>query len=183
MTPEEIKKTWAEAARKLYAPTPEELEIMYIGRKETALEGLAQRYRRFSRLGLVMAIVSVFWMFSGIQPEIPSMKYVIAILFVIYFATCSVIDNWLYRGVASINCFTMPVSEVIDRALYYRRKHLQSMILLIPFAIIVLGTLAYSFMSDIYTIYGIIAGFIAGVAIGLRQFHQFMAEYRTISKD
>ncbi|MDE7159810.1 MAG: hypothetical protein K2O24_03055 [Muribaculaceae bacterium] len=182
MTPDEIKKTWAEASRRFYAPTPEEFETMYRERKETALEQLAQRYRRFSRLGLVMAVVSVFWMFSHISFAESYMKYVTSIVFILYFATCSIIDNWLYNGVKSIDCFTMSVSEVIDKALYYRRKHLQSMILLIPFAVVAMGTLAFSFVSEPYMIYGMIAGLIIGLAIGLQQFRSFMAEYRTISK-
>ncbi len=183
MTPEEIKKTWAEASRRLYAPTPEEFETMYRQRKETALDRLAERYRRFSRLGLIMAIACALWMVADLQFPDPRMKYVTSIVFVIYFLTCSVIDNHLYHDISSIDCYTMSVSEVIAKALACRKKHLQSMILLIPFAILVAGVLAYSFISEPYMLYGMAAGFVVGLIIGLQQFRRFMAEYRTLSRD
>lgn len=182
MSPEEIKKTWEEASRKLYRPTPEEFENMYREKKETALECLATKYRRFSTMGLVMTVVSVFWMFSPAQLPAPPMKFVMAIVMMLYFATCSSIDWWLYKGVSSINCFDMSVSEVVDKALYYRKKHLQSIMFLIPFAVIVFGVMIFSFDADQYIIYGMAAGLIIGLALGYRQFREFMEEYKKISR-
>lgn len=183
MTPEEIKKTWAEASRKMYTPTPEEFENMYREKKETALDRLATKYRRFSTLGLVMTIVSAFWMFSPAHiPGIP-MKFVMAIVMILYFATCSTIDWWLYRGVSSINCFNMSVSEVVRKAVYYKKKHLQSMLFLIPFAVIVFGVMIYSFKADEYIIYGMIAGVLVGLTIGYRQFREFMEEYKVLTAE
>ncbi|MBD5189028.1 MAG: hypothetical protein HDS95_01950 [Bacteroidales bacterium] len=184
MTPEEIKKTWEEASRKLYHPTPEEFENMYREKKETALERLATKYRRFSTLSLIMTIVSCFWMFTPDTHLISSeMKFVLPLTMMLYFATCSSIDWWLYRGVSSIDCFDMSVSEVIGKALYYRKKHLLSMIFLIPFAVIVFGVMAYSFKTDEYIIYAMGAGLIVGLTIGYRQFREFMGEYKNISRN
>ncbi|MDE5807887.1 MAG: hypothetical protein K2H76_07190 [Muribaculaceae bacterium] len=183
MTPEEIKKTWAEASRKMYKPTPEEFENMYREKKETALERLATKYRRFSTMGFVMAIVSVFWMFSPTHLADTSLKFVMSIVLMLYFATCSSIDWWLYRGVSSINCFDMSVSEVVSKALYYRKKHLQSIMFLIPFAVVVFGVMIYSFNADRFIIYGMAAGLILGLALGYRQFREFMDEYKVISKE
>lgn len=182
MTQEEIKKTWEEAARKIYRPTPEEFEDMYKEKKETALERLATKYRRFSTMSMVMTVVSCLWMFSPAAIPAPGMKYVMAITMMLYFATCSTIDFWLYRGVSSIDCFEMSVSEVVSKALYYRKKHLQSMMFLIPFAVVVFGVMVYSFNADIYVIYGMAAGLIVGLMIGLRHFREFMDEYKVISR-
>ncbi len=183
MTTEEIKKTWEEASRKLYRPTPQEFENMYREKKETALERLAMKYRRFSTMSLVMTIVSCLWMFSPAEMPSSPMKFVMSIVLMLYFATCSSIDWWLYKGISSINCYEMSVSEVVDKAMYFRKKHLQSIMFLIPFAVVVFGVMAYSFNADIYVIYGMAAGLIVGIALGYRQFREFMDEYKTISRD
>ena len=174
MTTEEIKKTWEEASRKFYRPTPEEFENMYREKKETALERLAAKYRRFSTMSLVMTILSCFWMFSPAPFSSEDKKYVLSIVLMAYFATCSSVDFWLYRGVSSINCFEMSVSDVISRALYYRKKHLQSMMYLIPFAMLVFGAMIYAFDADRYLIYGMVGGLIVGILIGYRKFREFM---------
>ncbi|MDE7180505.1 MAG: hypothetical protein K2N88_04850 [Muribaculaceae bacterium] len=183
MTPEEIKKTWEDASRKIYRPTPEEFENMYREKKETALERLAARYKRFSTVGMLMTVVSVFWIFRPDHFGMFPMRYVVAALLMLYFATCASIDWWLYKGVSSINCYEMPVSEVVEKAVYYRKKHLQSMMFLIPFVVLVLGLMAYTFITDRFIIYGMIAGLIVGLAIGYRQFREFMSEYKLISRN
>lgn len=183
MTTEEIKKTWEEASRKFYRPTPEEFENMYREKKETALERLAAKYRRFSTMSLVMTILSCFWMFSPAHFSSGDMKYIVAIVMMAYFATCSLIDFGLYRGVSSINCFEMPVNEVISRARYYRKQHLLSMIFLIPFALLVFGVMVYAFNADKYLIYSMCAGLIVGLLIGYRKFREFMDEYKIVSKE
>lgn len=183
MTNEEIKKTWNEAARKFYRPTTEEFEIMYREKKETALERLADRYRRFSRLGIVMSIMWVFFSLSHFFIAIGPLKWVVCALMIVYCALCSCIDHWLYKGVSSINCFTMTVSEVASKALYYRKRHLQSMMFLFPFAFLMVGLLAYSLKAEPFMIYGILAGMLFGLALGYNQFRQFMKEYSIITSD
>lgn len=182
MTPQEIKKTWEEASRRYYRPTPEEFESMYKERKETALERLATRYRRFSTLGMVMVICSVGWAFGPIDFVFPNARIFLSLLMMVYFATCSSIDYWFYKGVSSIDCYRMSVSEVIDKALYYKKKHLQSILFLLPFAFIVIGAMAYCLSSDKYILLGMAAGAIFGLLIGYRQYREFMSEYRIISE-
>lgn len=182
MSPEEIKKTWEEASRRFYRPTPEEFENMYREKKETALDRLATKYRRFSTMSLVMTFVSSLWLFSPSFMETSEHKFMLSITLMAYFAICSSIDYWLYRGVSSINCFEMSVSEVIDKAMYYRKKHLQSIMFLIPLAVVVFGVMVYSFNADIYIIYGMAAGLIVGLLLGYRHFREFMDEYRTIKE-
>ncbi|MDE6298937.1 MAG: hypothetical protein K2M10_04755 [Muribaculaceae bacterium] len=183
MTSEEIKRTWNEAAQRFYRPTPEEFEIMYREKKETALERLAERYRRFSRMGLLMIVMWILFSLSHVFTVGGPLKWIICALMIVYFALCSCIDHWLYKGVSSIDCFTMTVSEVASKALYYRKKHLQSMILLIPFAFLAVGLLAYSFKAEPFMIYGILAGMLVGVALGYNQFRRFMKEYSIVAND
>lgn len=182
MTPDEIKQTWKQAAQRISQPTIDEYERMYRNNKETALESLANKYKRFSIIGFAMVFCSVGWMASGLPFESPEWKFIVSAVMMVYFGCCACIDRWLYKGVSSIDCYTMTVSEVIDKAMYYRKKHLQSMIFLIPFALLVVGLMAYSFKADVYILYGMGAGFLVGIIIGTFQFKEFMSEYRKIKE-
>lgn len=182
MTQEEIRKTWQDAATHFYTPAPNEFEMMYRERKETALEKLANKYKTFSRIGLIMMIMSCCYLTpNSIFPD--HMKIWLGVGFMFYFGLCSVMDYWLYKGVSSIDCYTMSVKEVIDKALYYRKKHHQSMLVLLPLAILLIGMLIYSFEGNEYFIYGVICGVIVGLAIGLRQYFDFMAQYKELTSE
>lgn len=181
MTKEEIKMSWDEASRRLYHPSLEEISAMYRNKKVTALNKIALKYRQFSITGFVMAVVSVVW---GVQfALLPSMKggITVATLMMIYFTTCGIIDNWLYRGISQIDCYEMTVKMVMEKALYYKKKHLQSMIFTIPFMFVILATMADFFRADKYVLIGMLLGFIIGLTVGLYQFRQFMTQYRVMT--
>ncbi|MDE6237791.1 MAG: hypothetical protein K2M45_07985 [Muribaculaceae bacterium] len=182
MTPEEIKKTWAEAARKMYHPTPDEFESIFIHKKETALERLVCRYRRFSLLSLSCAFMSAAWLMNNSLFYSRELGHTIQIAMIVYFALCSILDFLLSRGVASINCYKMTVKEVIEKAVHYRKRHLQSMMFLFPFALIVIGMMVYSFQTDVWVLAGIFAGAVVGFFGGLIQFRKFMNEYKEINE-
>lgn len=182
MTQEEIKKTWREGATRLYRPTPDDYEGMYRDRKETALETLARKYKRFSMVGLAMVFCSFGWMGAHLPFHSEEMKFTVSGVMAVYFAICSLIDHWLYKGVSSIDCYRMSVQEVIEKAMYYRKKHLQSMMLLLPMALCVVGLMGYGLSGDRYLLYGMAAGGLAGILIGTIQFREFMSEYRKIKE-
>lgn len=183
MTPDEIKQTWNEAARRFYNPTPDELVKMYQSGKTTALENLAKKYRRFSILGLVMVILSLQFTFNHSLILDGSMRLAITIAFMFYFGVGSSIDYWLSKGVASINCYTMPVSEVAAKALYYKKIHHRSMMILIPMAIAVLGLMGYAMRSEEWLIIGMVCGVLVGAIVGVRQYLEFMGLYRQLTSD
>jgi len=181
MKEEDIKKTWNEAAERIYSPSSDDFTRMFRSRKESALERLARKYRRFSFISIFMICYTVIFclnsdFFTG------NADIIMAILFAVFFATASSIDYWLYRGVKSIDCYSMTVEEVVNKAFYYRRRHLQSMILLIPMSLIVLGMMIYFYRPDRYMVAGIISGAIFGGAIGIRQYLDFMSQYRELTK-
>lgn len=180
----EIRQTWREAAGRAYRPSADSLEEIYRSRKMTSLDELAARYRRFSIMGLSMMIVmGLLWPLSHAGEIMGAWRYVVAVSAAIYFGLGSSIDWWLYKGVSSIDCYTMTVSEVADKAMYYRKRHLQSMILLIPFAIAMVCIFAKPFISDQLMITTMIIGVIIGLVIGYRQFTLFMASYRNLKRD
>lgn len=182
MTTEEIKQTWQQAACRMFVPGPDDLVRIYRQRKETALERLARKYRSFSIMSLVMTFVSLLWLFSVSLEIKESMRGPLTIVMMIYFATCSLLDYRLYKGVSGIDCYTMSVEEVINKALYYRKKHIECIIFLIPFVIVVIAAMVYAFGADTYIIYGMVAGFVGGLAIGIRHYIDFMSQYKKITR-
>ncbi|MDE6078041.1 MAG: hypothetical protein K2G29_09940 [Muribaculaceae bacterium] len=179
MTQEEIKETWNEAARRLYRPTQDEFEVRYRRNKETALERLALKYKRFSRFALVMMVMcSLYLIPNQLFPS--GLRIWVALGFALYLGTCSCMDYWLYKGVSSIDCYTMTVSEVVSKAMYYRRKHLQFIAILLPWIFCMIWMLIYATGFDRYFMYGILTGAFVGGAIGYRKYLEFMAEYKKI---
>lgn len=164
-----------------------DLDIIVNRRRTTALQSLAKRYRIFSAISAI-AIIFIPFVFMRI-PTDTAASWATGIFTGIYFLTASVMDSWLASGVSSIDCSTMSVSEVIRRAMLYRKRHLQFMMVLIPMAVILIGGLIYITLNDLsvidgadrrYFLFGIVCGALAGVAIGIGQFMQFMRSYRDL---
>lgn len=185
MTPDNIdldnlKKSWMEMGRSLgsqfdHGYNPDQLSNM-----KTTLDRLRDRYRVFWRVGLIMIFTSSFIFSGDIINENPLNIY-LCFVFPIYFLTCFLMDHWLWKGIGSIDPLRMGVAEVAQKALYYKKKHLQFMIFLIPMAIALLGFTGYVFSSDKYLLMGMITGAICGAALGIIQFRRFMAEYRKLT--
>ncbi len=180
MTPEEIKKTWKEAAERLDRPSQDEFEMRLRRNKETALESLALKYRRFSRMAFMLMIACSFYMLPN-QLFTGNLRIWVALGFAVYAGTCSCMDYWLYKGVSSIDCYTMTVSEVVGKAMYYRRKHLLFIAILLPWVFSLIAFMAYASDFNKYFTYGMIIGAVAGIAIGYKKYLEFMAEYRKIT--
>lgn len=151
------------------------------GRHRTALTRLAERYKWFSNIAIPIMLIVPFTIFHNVLKHTPmNLKLIWVIFAMVYFGLCSVMDRWLYNGIKSIDCATMTVNEVSNKALFYRKRHLQFIVVLLPMAIIVIGSLMM--LTDItpYFIYGVIAGGILGLVLGLRQFLNFMADYKSL---
>lgn len=172
---EEIRRSWNQtkfSSERLH----ENIDEIKSGKRRTALQNLARRYRWFSNFALIFIFV---WPLLATSHLLMGFHATWIIIFgEIYFGICSMIDRWMYRGVSSINVATMSVSEVCERALYYRKRHLQSIIILLPMAMILIGSMAYVMDFDPYMIMGICTGAIVGFLIGLRQLHHFLDDYR-----
>lgn len=161
------------------APSQGNLDEITNGKRLTALQRLAQRYKRFTWVALIMFVYCFVFFSSHDFPA--SMRGWLMGLFGIYFVIVYAMDSWLYAGISRIDCATMPVGEVSRLALYYRKRHLQFIIILIPMAVALIGLLACSLATNVYFIAGIVCGIIGGLAIAIHQFRNFMADYRDAS--
>lgn len=185
MTPDNIdldnlKKSWIEMGKSLGAKFDHQYDPDKLSNMKTALDRLRDRYRVFWRAGLIM-IFSSFLIFSKHLIVENPLNLHLGFAYAAYFLMCFIMDHWLWKGIGSIDPLRMGVAEVAKKALYYKKRHLQFMIFLIPMAIAILGLTGYVFSSDKYLLMGMITGAICGAILGIFQFRRFMAEYRKLT--
>lgn len=143
--------------------------------RKTALDKLIARYRSFVRLEclcIVLIPFAMYWLFSDKSIFLP-------IYAAAFFLFAALVDHWLARKLATIDIQRMNVTAVVRTALDCRKRHLQSMILLIPLGIGFIAALAYTALDETRLLIGMAAGFIVGLAAGIREFRAFMRDYRT----
>ena len=174
-----LRKDWQDADVAIRRDSDSYQNIIN-GKRKTALQNLADRYKRFSVMGVVLILLSMSYMFNpAIFPGNMRWRIGLSIAFALYALTASVMDRWLYNGIRSIDVVTMPVREVIAKALYYKKRHLQFIAVLLPFVLAIIGAFAWK-GDNIYFRLGILVGFIAGTAVGIFHLVNFLADYRAI---
>lgn len=177
-----LRKDWQDANVAIRSES-DSYDSIVNGKRKTALQNLAERYKRFSIMGIVLIMLSTSYIFNpNIFPGNMSWRIGIGIAFAIYALTASVMDRWLYNGIRSIDVVTMPVKEVIGKALFYKKRHLQFIAVLLPFVLAIIGVFAWK-GDNLYFRLGILVGFIAGTAIGIFQLMNFLADYRAITSE
>lgn len=172
-----LKNRWAASTRALNTSRDSEPRDM---NRRTSLERLAARYRSFTSMSAVMSVVAVITIINAItDSEFPFPVWLLLCM-EFYFATAAIMDYWLFRGIRSLNCSTMTVETLLRKTLYYRKRHFQFMMVLIPMAIALIIAMCISFHAEIAIIYGMIAGFIIGLAIAVKNLMDFLRDYRNI---
>lgn len=186
MTPENnelenIRKAWIIMGESLNNLTSDNIPTVKLNNMKTTLNRLADKYKRFSIMALVMILASSLLFSREDLLESPWNIY-LPIAYACYFFIASAMDQWFYHGIKSINPLTMTISEVAQKALLYKRRHLQSIIILLPMAIALIIVTAYAFSFDSYIIAGMITGALLGLAIGITQLCRFLSYYRDLSE-
>lgn len=175
-----IRRAWISMGESLGYNTTD-FSTKKFNNMKTTLDRLADKYKMFVIISIVMILTSSFTLS---RPEILASPWNIylPIAYSIYFFITFAIDFYLYSGVKSIDALTMSVSEVAHKALYYRKRHLQSIMILLPMAVVIIifTARAFAFAPDVLT--GIIAGALVGLAIGITQLCRFLRYYRKLSE-
>lgn len=175
---ERMRKAWLAMGESLGmqpSPDPDNLN-----NRKTALDRLRDKYRVFWTVAIVMTFGS-FMMFQGALGE-SEYSFWLRVAFALYFLTAFCMDHWLWRGIGTIHPLRMGVAQVVAKAMYYRKRHLQFMAILIPAAVALLCVTGYAFSSQTYFLNGMVVGALCGLIIGIIQFRRFMAEYRNLSE-
>lgn len=176
----QMRKAWHAMGESLRAQSSPYSDPEDLGNRKTALDRLRDRYRHFWIVALVMSLCSLI-VFSRGRLVDECIGLWLGIVYSAYFLTVFFMDHWLWRGIRTIDPLKMGVSEVAEKAMFYRKRHLQFVAFLIPVGAVLLGFTAYAFSSEIYFLSGMIAGGVCGLIVGIVQFRRFMAEYRKLS--
>lgn len=180
---DQLKSMWLDLNRRverLENQTLEDGRKAISGKITTAREDLAARYKRFMAVAFIMGLFFPIFLITSPAGPFPegTIKYVSAALFFSYFITAGIMDAYLYNEVKGIDLAVMTVNQVIRRARTLKRRHHIFMIILIPFAVVCLTVFVIPLINEPFIISGMIAGGIAGLAIGLRQYFRMMRDYR-----
>ena len=176
---EEMKKNWQDTNVSIQGNRGS-YDTIISGKRKTALQNLAERYKRFSIMGIVLIMLSASYCFNpNIFPGDFRWRIFMGVAFGIYALIASLMDLWLYNGIQSIDVVKMPVTEVIRKALFYKKRHLQFIAVLLPIVLGIIGAIAWK-SDNIYFRLGILFGFIGGSAIGVFQLLNFLSDYRAI---
>ncbi len=176
---DEMKKNWQNTNISIPGSS-DSYDMIINGKRKTALDSLARRYRWFSNMALFfLVMVPLNLLNLHIFPDMKG-RMTVVIWFCTFFIISSVMDRWLYNGIKRIDVLTMSVSEVVEKALYYRKWHIRFIFILLPMALGCLALVAYQ-IDDPYVRLGMLAGFLVGVGMGIRQLLDFLADYRSIA--
>lgn len=148
------------------------------GRRVTALDRLEKRYRRMGVLCLIFAVLIPLEMLFVFDVE---ERWLLFWTFAAFFLVAASMDFWLSNGIATINVYDMSVSEIVNKAMGYRKRHLQFELVLIPMAAILIAELGSFLAKGNAGIWIAIAvGGLVGLSIALRLFFKFMRDYKRI---
>lgn len=177
---DELQRAWKEGFR---AGSERDYNNLFnmdnSGKRSTALENLAARYKRFAIVGTAMILVSTCYLNGHIFPE--PYNVILSFSMMVYFAIAAMMDWWLYRGIKSIDIYRDSVAEVSHKARFYRRRHLQFMMILVPIMIALLTIMIISTLPNRYMTAGIISGSLVGLILGLMALFRFLDEYRSLT--
>lgn len=178
---EQMKRAWLSMGKALGMQPVQDNNPENLNNKKTALDRLRDKYRVFCTISLLMVFVC-FMIFSRGLIVSSNLNFWLGIAYAVYFLTAFGMDQWLYRGIGKIDPLKMTVSQVVQRSMFYKKRHLQFMAVLIPMALAVLGFTGYVFSVERYFLIGMIAGAICGAILGVIQFRRFMADYKKLAE-
>lgn len=171
---EEMKKNWNELDNRvadLEAKNQEIMDYIWANNVRSARERLMFQYRRFIFIGSIMAIVMALT-----RGEF--FPWYIKIAFICYFLLVAAMDYYLYMGIKGIDINTFTVNDLVEKALFYRRRHHIFQLILLPIAIVML-TAQFCIAAE-YFRWGMLAGLIIGLAVGLSIYVRIMRNYKSL---
>ncbi len=149
--------------------------------RQTPLEKLAKRYKRFSVLGAVCILIGLSWLN---MPELQIKNRIfISVFYCLIMLICAVTDRYLYMRLSSINISTTPTARVIEVVKKCKKIHLIFICFSIPVVIVFIGFIGWQLCNNIYMLMGIIVGAVTGFVIGLFQLFEFLRDYRDLLND
>lgn len=143
--------------------------------RRTVLESLIEKYKRFSRLGILFALMFLLYTIAGTLPGL--WGRIISGIMMIMMLVGAFTDYLLYNKLNSINLNQWGVGKVNETIITCKRIHIRYVIIMLPLSLGVIGILMYISRELPYLLYGEILGLILGLLIGIRNLITFIKQY------
>jgi membrane-associated HD superfamily phosphohydrolase len=105
----------------------------------------------------------------------------IVIVTTLYILIAAAMDYYLYRGIKGLDLSTEGVTQIVTKAKFYRRRHHQFQLFLIPVVVILIG-LYFSFATE-WEQKGLVVGVIIGLVVGLPKYLSLMRDYKQLQHE
>lgn len=165
MNIDEMKPQW-QSAQKSINPG-----LGFDSRRRTSIQRLADRYRRFAWLALLMIALNMSTLY-----RLQSLW--LGVGFVLIMLASSAMDFYLLDRITSTDLTRMSVRDVLFRIMDCRKKHLTFVAFVMPCAFLWCLALVYLHRLDNYFVIGAVSGAIIGAFIGWRVLSRFLRDYR-----
>ena len=146
--------------------------------KQTSLNRLETRYKRFSIIAFLMIFIGFLYIWAPLFDS--SIRYILGVVMMFYFMLCSCMDYYLYSRIKNINIYQMTTSEVLQKIITTRKLHFIFMSILLPIGVGIIVLITFAFPDNREIVWGVIAGAIIGLGIGLMKLMDFLRDYRNL---
>ncbi|MDE6560269.1 MAG: hypothetical protein K2K75_02690 [Muribaculaceae bacterium] len=171
---EQMRKDWIEMGKALGMETlPDDPDNM--NKKKTSLDRIHDGYRKGCDMSILGTIILTpfFFFMPSISDEY---RISLAITFAIMGLANAYVMYWLWRGIGKINPLTMPITQVSSMAKYYKKCHLQYVLL---GSLVAIPWIVY-FMIATNRSESVVMGAIIGGICGLYGLWKYMKDYRNL---
>jgi hypothetical protein len=98
----------------------------------------------------------------------------------IYLVIAGIMDLYMYKGIKGLDLSTEGVTQIATKAKFYRRRHHQFQLILIPM-LVILVVLFFSCATGWLRV-GMAVGLIVGLAAGIPTYIGIMRDYKQLSR-
>jgi hypothetical protein len=173
MNIDELKNEWQSLNTVSKESNDSMVKDVVKGKITSAREHLMKQYKTMFSVFAPIACAAQFTIFY----QLP--LYVI-IYATIYFTIAGIMDFYLYKGIKGLDLSTEGVTQIATKAKFYRRRHHQFQLILIPMAVILI-CLYFSSATEWQQI-GMAVGLIVGLAAGIPTYIGIMRDYKQLSR-
>jgi hypothetical protein len=142
------------------------------GKISSAREHLMSQYKKMFSFMAPFLFVVLF----ALSYRLP---LCIVIATALYIIMAGIMDYYLYKGIKGLDLSTEGVTQIAAKAKFYRRRHHQFQLILIPMVVILLA-LYFHFVTE-WMQMGLVVGVIVGLAVGLPKYLSLMHDYKQLS--
>ena len=180
----ELKDLWKQMNERLWALEQENKRMAFnIQRSnyKSAREKLITKYKRMIVIEIIILVVMSFRLFDSMVDErlrIPTLIY-----WIVFFLIEISIDIYLMQKTKEIDIYKDSIHEIAQKARRNWKIHKAAIFIGLPLAIGFIILYALSLHANIYIVYGIFAGAVLGLILGVSILRKFIKDYRDLQDE